>query len=105
MRQDADRDWAGGEAMYRGQCCSCPLDCYRSLNRLPTGRNRENIGNLLNMLHDYKPGSPYRRFMSPLLGTSEEIRSAANYEFPAHPCRLQSWRESAGCKPLSGSCD
>jgi cytochrome d ubiquinol oxidase subunit I len=43
------------------------------------GRNREAIGNLLAMLHDYKPDSPYRAFMPPLVGTTNEITALGDY--------------------------
>jgi len=79
-RGDAGSEWARGEAIYRGQCGSChTLNGYRSLQRLLAGRNRESVGNLLNMLHDFKPDSPYRRFMPPLVGTSDEIRALGEF--------------------------
>jgi len=66
--------------MYRGQCGSChTLNGYRSLQRMLAGRNRESVGNLLNMLHDFKPDSPYRRFMPPLVGTADEIRALGEF--------------------------
>ena len=59
-----------GEAMYRGQCGSChTLTGYRSLNRLLAGRDRDSVGSLLTMLHEYKPDTSYRKFMPPLTGT------------------------------------
>ena len=69
-----------GEAMFRGQCLACHTrDAYRPMKRLLAGRNREAIGNLLAMLHDYKPDSPYRAFMPPLVGTLEEINALGDY--------------------------
>jgi len=63
-----------GLRMFEGQCLSChTLDGYRSLRRLLHGRDNAAIGNILTMLHDHKPDSPYRKFMPPLVGTSDEI--------------------------------
>ncbi len=75
-----DTQLARGQAMFRGQCLSCHTrDAYRSMKRLLAGRNREAIGNLLTMLHDYKPDSPYRAFMPPLVGTQDEIAALGDY--------------------------
>jgi hypothetical protein len=72
--------YARGEGMFRGQCMAChTVDGYRSIKRLLAARNRAAIGNLLTMLHDYKPDSPYRRFMPPLTGTDEEVTLLADY--------------------------
>lgn len=80
IRTDVSPEYAKGEAMFRGECMSChTVDGYRSMRRLLAGRNRAAIGNLLTMLHDYKPDSPYRRFMPPLSGTAEEIRYLGDY--------------------------
>ena len=69
-----------GEIMFRGQCMSCHTrDAYRSMKRLLAGRNREAIGNLLAMLHDYKSDSPYHAFMPPLVGTTNEINMLGDY--------------------------
>jgi cytochrome bd ubiquinol oxidase subunit I len=69
-----------GQLMFRGQCLSChTADAYRSMKRLLAGRDRESIGNLLAVLHDYKPDSPYRAFMPPLVGTTNEIRALGDY--------------------------
>jgi len=69
-----------GEAMFRGQCMSChSIESYRSMRRLLGDRNREAISSLLQVLHDYKPDSPYRAFMPPLAGTPEEIRALGDY--------------------------
>jgi cytochrome bd ubiquinol oxidase subunit I len=71
---------ARGEAMFRGQCGAChTLDAYRSMKKLVAGRNRESIGNLLAILHDYKPDSPYRAFMPPLVGTKDEIKALEDF--------------------------
>jgi cytochrome bd-type quinol oxidase subunit 1 len=80
MRTDVSPDYARGEAMFRGQCMSChTVDGYRSMRTLLNGRNRASIGNLLTMLHDYKPDSPYRRFMPPLSGTADEVKLLGDY--------------------------
>ena len=72
--------WAQGEAMFRGQCMSChTADAYRSMKSLLAGRNRESISNLLVMLHEAKPDSPYRAFMPPLVGTQAEINVLGDY--------------------------
>jgi cytochrome bd ubiquinol oxidase subunit I len=69
-----------GEVMFRGQCMSChTTDVYRSMKRLLAGRNRESVGNLLTILHDYKPDSPYRGYMPPLVGTTNEIQALGDY--------------------------
>ena len=69
-----------GEIIFRGECMACHTkDAYRSMKRLLAGRNREAIGNLLAMLHDYKPDSPYRAFMPPLVGTTNEINALGDY--------------------------
>jgi hypothetical protein len=31
------------------------------------------------MLHEYKPDSPYRRFMPPMTGTKQDVDDLANY--------------------------
>ena len=46
---------------------------------LLAGRDRANIGNFITMLHDYKPDSPYRRFMPPMIGTKQDIDDLANF--------------------------
>jgi cytochrome d ubiquinol oxidase subunit I len=80
VRESSDARFARGEAMFRGQCGSChTIDGYRSLKRLLAGRNREAVGNLLQMLHDYKPGSAYRLFMPPLTGRDQEIQDLGDY--------------------------
>ena len=80
LNQHTSEHWAQGEAMYRGQCGAChTLTGYRSLNRLLAGRDRESIGNLLTMLHEYKQDTSYRKFMPPLTGTPEEIDALRDY--------------------------
>jgi cytochrome bd ubiquinol oxidase subunit I len=69
-----------GQIMFQGQCLAChTADAYRSMKELLAGRDRESIGNLLAVLHDYKPDSPYRAFMPPLVGTTNEIRALGDY--------------------------
>jgi cytochrome bd ubiquinol oxidase subunit I len=69
-----------GESIFRGQCGSCHTwDGYRSMHRLLAGRNRESIDSLLKILHEYKPDSPYRKFMPPMVGNVAEVRALGNY--------------------------
>jgi mono/diheme cytochrome c family protein len=71
---------ARGEAMFRGQCLACHTrDAYRPMKRLLAGRDREAIGSLLKILHDYRPDSPYRAYMPPLVGTPAEIADLRDY--------------------------
>ena len=42
-------------------------------------RDREAIGNVLQMLHEYKDDSPYRAYMPPLVGTNAEIVALGDY--------------------------
>jgi mono/diheme cytochrome c family protein len=73
-----DPKMAVGEAMFRGQCLACHTrDAYRSMQRLLVNRNREAIGNMLQILYDHK--DPYRRYMPPLVGTKAEIESLGDY--------------------------
>jgi mono/diheme cytochrome c family protein len=66
--------------MYRGQCGAChTLTGYRSLNKLLAGRDRDSVGSLLTMLHEYKPETSYRKFMPPLTGTPDEITALGDY--------------------------
>jgi hypothetical protein len=72
--------YSRGEAIYRGECGSChTLAGYRPLKSLLAGRDRANIGSFITMLHDYKPDSPYRRFMPPMTGTKQDIDDLADY--------------------------
>jgi cytochrome bd-type quinol oxidase subunit 1 len=76
--------YSRGEAIFRGECGSChTLDGYRPLAKLLEGRDRANIAGFITMLHDYKPDSPYRRFMPPMVGTKQDIDDLADY-FNAH---------------------
>ncbi len=77
---DSPTSYSRGEAIYRGECGSChTLAGYRPLKTLLAGRDRANIGNFITMLHDYKPDSPYRRFMPPMTGTKQDIDDLANF--------------------------
>jgi cytochrome bd-type quinol oxidase subunit 1 len=72
--------YSRGEAIFRGECGSChTLSGYRPLKELLAGRDRANIASFISMLHDYKPDSPYRRFMPPMVGTKEDIDDLADY--------------------------
>jgi cytochrome bd ubiquinol oxidase subunit I len=80
LNQSTSAHFAQGEAMYRGQCGAChTLTGYRSLNKLLAGRDRESVGSLLTMLHEYKPETTYRKFMPPLTGTPQEIQALGDY--------------------------
>jgi cytochrome bd-type quinol oxidase subunit 1 len=69
-----------GARMFQGQCLAChTMDGYRSLRRLLADRDGKAIGNILAMLHDHKPDSPYSKFMPPLVGTPVEIEALRQY--------------------------
>ena len=72
--------YSRGEAIFRGECGAChTLAGYRPLKSLLAGRDRANIASFITMLHDYKPDSPYRRFMPPMSGTKQDIDDLADY--------------------------
>ena len=72
--------YSRGEAIFRGECASChTLNGYRPLKILLAGRDRANIGNFLTMLHGYKPDSPYRKFMPPLVGTTQDVEDLTDF--------------------------
>jgi cytochrome bd-type quinol oxidase subunit 1 len=72
--------YSRGEAIFRGECGSChTLEGYRPIKELLAGRDRQNIGNFITMLHDYKPDSPYRHFMPPMVGTQQDINDLTDY--------------------------
>jgi cytochrome bd-type quinol oxidase subunit 1 len=79
--------YSRGEAIFRGECGSChTLAGYRSLKSLLAGRDRANIASFITMLHDYKPDSPYRKFMPPMVGTQQDIGDLAGYlDFHVNP--------------------
>jgi cytochrome bd-type quinol oxidase subunit 1 len=77
---DSNSSYSRGEAIFRGECGSChTLTGYRPLKSLLAGRDRANIGNFVIMLHDYKPDSPYTRFMPPMTGTKQDIVDLTDY--------------------------
>jgi len=72
--------YSRGEAIFRGECGSChTLSGYRPMRSLLAGRDRTNIGNFITMLHDYKADSPYRRFMPPMVGNTQDIADLTDY--------------------------
>ena len=72
--------YSRGEAIFRGECGSChTLQGYRALNNLLAGRDRANIGNFINMLHENQTYSPYRRFMPPMVGTKQDVEDLTNF--------------------------
>jgi hypothetical protein len=72
--------YSRGEAIFRGECGSChTLNGYRPLVQLLAGRDRANIGSFITMLHDYKPDSPYRRFIPPMVGTAQDVVDLTDY--------------------------
>ena len=72
--------YSRGEAIFRGECGSChTLDGYRPIRQLLSGRDRNNIGSFITMLHDYKADSPYRRFMPPMVGTQQDVDDLTNF--------------------------
>jgi cytochrome bd-type quinol oxidase subunit 1 len=76
----SNSSYSRGEAIFRGECGSChTLSGYRPLKSLLVGRDRANIGNFITMLHDYKPDSPYTRFMPPMSGTKQDIDDLTDY--------------------------
>jgi cytochrome bd ubiquinol oxidase subunit I len=49
------------------------------MRKLMDGRDRVGIRNFVVMLHDYKPDSPYHKFMPPMTGTPQDIDDLVNY--------------------------
>ena len=77
---DLPTSYSRGEAIFRGECGSChTLNGYRPLAKLLAGRDQANIRSFITMLHDYKPDSPYRRFMPPMVGTKQDIDDLTNF--------------------------
>jgi mono/diheme cytochrome c family protein len=69
-----------GEMMFRGQCMAChTVNGYRSMRNLLGERDRQAIGNILNMLHLYEENNPYNLYMPPLVGFEQEIRALGDY--------------------------
>jgi cytochrome bd-type quinol oxidase subunit 1 len=72
--------YSRGEAIFRGECGSChTMNGYRPMRVLMDGRDRTGIHNFIVMLHDYKPDSPYHRFMPPMVGTAQDIDDLTNF--------------------------
>jgi cytochrome bd-type quinol oxidase subunit 1 len=72
--------YSRGEAIFRGECGSCHTrDGYRSMRALMDGRDSGGIHNFIAMLHEYKPDSPYHRFMPPMTGTAQDVDDLTNY--------------------------
>lgn len=79
-QKDTAPNYSRGEAIFRGECASChTLNGYRPLAKLLAGRDQANIRSFITMLHDYKPDSPYRRFMPPMAGTKQDIDDLTNF--------------------------
>ena len=75
-----DEHLGKGQAMFRGQCMSChTIDTYRAMKKLLGGRDRDAMGNLVKMLHEDKPDSPYHAFMPKIVGTPEELDDLRDY--------------------------
>jgi len=72
--------YSRGEAIFRGECGSChTMNGYRPMKKLMDGRDQAGIHNFIVMLHDYKPDSPYHRFMPPMTGTNQDIDDLTNF--------------------------
>jgi len=72
--------YSRGEAIFRGECGSChTLNGYRPLAQLLAGRDRANIGNFIQMLHEDKADSPYHRFMPPMVGTKQDVDDLVDF--------------------------
>jgi cytochrome bd-type quinol oxidase subunit 1 len=77
---DPTFSYSRGEAIFRGECGSChTLGGYRPLKSLLAGRDRANIESFITMLHEYKPDSPYTRFMPPMVGTQKDIDDLSGF--------------------------
>jgi cytochrome bd-type quinol oxidase subunit 1 len=73
-------NYSRGEAIFRGECGSChTLNGYRPLAQLLAGRDRANIGNFIQMLHEDHADSPYHRFMPPMVGTKEDVEDLVDF--------------------------
>ena len=76
----AQTGYSRGEAIFRGECGSChTMYGYRAMRQLMDGRDRASIHNFVVMLHDYKPDSPYHKFMPPMTGTAQDIDDLTDY--------------------------
>lgn len=69
-----------GRFLFRGECMGChTLNGYRGIKNLIKDRDDKSLGNVLSMLRDYKPDSPYHAFMPPLAATDPEIDALKYY--------------------------
>ncbi|HUB50914.1 MAG TPA: cytochrome ubiquinol oxidase subunit I [Terracidiphilus sp.] len=76
----SESSYSRGEAIFRGECGSChTLHGYRPLVTLLAGRDGANIQSFVTMLHEYKPDSPYHRFMPPMVGSKRDVADLANF--------------------------
>jgi cytochrome bd ubiquinol oxidase subunit I len=76
----SDSSYSRGEAIFRGECGSChTLNGYRPLVTLLAGRDHANIESFITMLHEYKPDSPYHRFMPPMVGSKSDVADLADF--------------------------
>ena len=80
LANDSTSSYSRGQAIFRGECGSChTLAGYRPLKYLLSGRDRANITSFITMMHDYKPDSPYHRYMPPMVGTKQDIDDLADF--------------------------
>ena len=76
----ANTPYSRGEAIFRGECASChTLDGYRPLRQLLSGRDRAGVASMIQMLHEYKPDSPYRKYMPPMTGTKQDVDDLTDF--------------------------
>lgn len=69
-----------GQKVFLGQCLPChTVSGYRGMTRLLAGRDEKSIANILQMLHDAKEDSPYRKYMPQLAASPEEIDALKLY--------------------------
>lgn len=72
--------YAEGKFMFRGACMSChTVHGYRSIHNLIGDRDDRAVTNILVMLRDNKPDSPYHNFMPPLAASDQEIQALKFY--------------------------
>jgi len=71
---------AEGRLVFRGECMAChTTDGYRSMRGFLKDRDEKAIGNVLAMLRDDKPDSPYHAYMPPLAADPQEIDALKAY--------------------------
>jgi cytochrome bd-type quinol oxidase subunit 1 len=81
-----------GQRMFLGQCLPChTLNGYRGMIGLLGSRDEKAIGNILQMLREFKPDSPYVKYMPQLSGSPEEIKALQAYLYhvvsKSHPAQ------------------